>query len=145
MDTQPLSEEILNDQALEKFKPPPPSKFDGMRDPRVPVLTINNQMAIIGSCDSLKYKLTVHTLTEASLRWYMELPKHLVTSYQDLVKKLTYQFWTIKHMKVSKISLFNVRYGEGEILASTYPDSARRQSRSPTPTRKCLLRRFRMN
>lgn len=56
------------------------------------------------------------TLKEAVLRWYMSLPKHYVTSYQDLTKKLIHQFSANKHHKVSTTSLFNVRQGQEETL-----------------------------
>lgn len=75
------------------------------------VLMIKNQMTIICVDDSLKCKLMMDTLNEAALCWYMGLPKHFVTSYQDLAKKIIHQFSASKHRKVSMTSLFNVPTG----------------------------------
>lgn len=77
--------------------PPQLLSFNSKHDPQEHILTVNTQMEIVGASESLKCKCLVGTLKEASLRWYMGLPKHLVTSYQDLAKKLICQFFASKH------------------------------------------------
>lgn len=51
-----------------------------------------------------------------SMRWYICLPQLLVTSYQDLVKKLVHQFSTRRHKEMSTIILINIRHGPLESL-----------------------------
>lgn len=108
MDSQPLAELIWNDQVPENFKPLPLASFDGKSDPQEHIITINKQMAIMGASYSLKCKLMVGTFKGGALRWYMSLPRYLIASYEDLIKKMIQHFSGRKHIKVSTTSLFNV-------------------------------------
>lgn len=65
--------------------------------PHEHILAINIQMKIIGIHDSLKWKFFSETLKEATLRWYMNLPRFSMTSYKDLPSKLIYQLSASKH------------------------------------------------
>lgn len=101
LDPQPLSEVIWSDQVLENFKPPPLSSFDGKSDPRVHIISINNQMAIVGASDSLKCKLMMRMFKDVALCWYMSLPRLSITGYQDLTRKMVQHFSANKHRKVT--------------------------------------------
>jgi len=86
---QPLSTEIWNAPVPDNFKPPHLSTFDGRGDPMEHVTTFNNCMAVIGAADSLKCKLLAGTFTDAALRWYINLPRFSIVSYQDMIQKLS--------------------------------------------------------
>jgi len=73
-------------------------------------------MAIVGAADSLKCKLRAGTLREAALSWYMNLPHFSISEYQDMMRKLIYQFSAYRHRKVSSTCLFNVCRGQNETL-----------------------------
>ena len=108
LEPQPLSQVIWDNQVLENFKLLSLTSFDGKTDPLEHIISINNQMAIIGPSDSLKCKLVVGTFKDMALRWYMSLPRLVVVIYQELTKKLVQHFSTNKHQKVSTTTLFNV-------------------------------------
>jgi hypothetical protein len=80
------------------------------------VTAFNTRMAVVGAPDSLKCKLLAGTLSDAALRWYMNLPQFSVLSYQDMTRKLIQQFSPSRHQKVPATSLFNVRQGHSESL-----------------------------
>lgn len=113
---QPLSAEIWDAPVPENFKPPHLSVFDGKSDPMEHITTFNTRMAVVGAPDSLKCKLLTGTFSDAALRWYMNLPRFSILSYQDMTRKLTQQFSASRHRKVSATSLFNVRQGHNESL-----------------------------
>lgn len=113
---QPLSVEIWAAPVPENFKPPHLSTFDGKSDPMEHVTAFNTCMAVVGAPDSLKCKLLADTLSEAALRWYMNLPRFSILSYQDMTRKLIQQFSASRHRKVLATSLFNVRQGQNESL-----------------------------
>ena len=113
---QPLSTEIWDAPVPEGFKPPHLSTFDGKNDPMEHVTAFNTRMAVVGAPDSLKCKLLAGTFTNAALRWYMNLPRFSILSYQDMTRKLTQQFSVSRHRKVPATSLFNVRQGHNESL-----------------------------
>jgi hypothetical protein len=113
---QPLSDEIWNAPVPENFKPPHLSSFDGKSDHMEHIMTFNTCMAVIGAADSLKCKLLAGTLTDAALRWYMNLPRFSIMGYQDKTRKLIQQFSASRHKKVPATSLFNVRQGQNESL-----------------------------
>jgi len=71
---QPLSSEIRNAPVPENFKPPHLSSFDVKSDLMEHSATLNTRMAVVGVADSLKCKLLAGTLTDATLRLYMNLP-----------------------------------------------------------------------
>lgn len=66
MDSQPLSKSIWDDRALENFKPPSLVSFNGKIDPREHIISIDNQIEIVGAFDSLKYKNIVDTKEEVA-------------------------------------------------------------------------------
>lgn len=74
------------------FKPYLLAKFDWCNNPYEHVVSINMQMEIIRAFGFLKCKLIYGTFKDASLRWYMGVPRLSVTSYQNLVKRLFHQF-----------------------------------------------------
>jgi hypothetical protein len=113
---QPLSAEIWDAPVPENFKPPHLSVFDGKSDPMEHITAFNTRMAVVGAPDSLKCKLLAGTFSDAALRWYMNLPRFSILSYQDMTRKLTQQFSASRHRKVSATSLFNVRQGHNESL-----------------------------
>jgi hypothetical protein len=113
---QPLSTEIWDAPVPEGFKPPHLSAFDGKSDPMEHVTAFNACMAVVRAPDSLKCKLLAGTFTDAALRWYMNLPRFSIFSYQDMTRKLIQQFSASRHRKVPAISLFNVRQGHNESL-----------------------------
>jgi len=80
------------------------------------VTTFNNHMVVVGAADSLKCKLLDGTFTNATLRWYISLPRFSIISYHDMIRKLSQQFSASRHRKVSSNSLFNVRQGHSESL-----------------------------
>lgn len=65
------------------FKHPYLAKYDGRIDPYEHVASNKMEIAIIGEPNSLKCKLLSGTLWEATLRWYMGLPRASINSYQD--------------------------------------------------------------
>lgn len=65
-------------------------------------------MDIIRFPDSLKRKLLSNIFRDAHFRWYMGLPRLLVTSYQDLVKKLVNQFAANRNGRLTTTRLFNI-------------------------------------
>lgn len=73
-------------------------------------------MAIIGAPDSLKCKLLSGTFREATLRWYMGLPRATINNYQELVRKLVHQFNASLHQKMSITIMFNICQGPLESL-----------------------------
>jgi hypothetical protein len=73
-------------------------------------------MVVVSAVDSLKCKLLAGTLTDAALRWYMNLPRFSIVSYQDMTRKLIQQFSASPHRKVPATSLFNVRQEQTESL-----------------------------
>lgn len=46
----------------------------------------------------------------------MDLPQLLIINYQDLVKKIIYQFASNRHKKMVSTSLFNIHQGPFECL-----------------------------
>lgn len=56
------------------------------------------------------------TFNDVALYWYMSLPKLLVTSYQDLKRKMVEHFSTSTHKMVTTTSLFNGCQGPSESL-----------------------------
>jgi hypothetical protein len=104
---QPLFAEIWDAPVPEHFKPPHLSVFDGKSDPMEHVTTFNTCMAIVGAPDSLKCKLLAGTFSDEALRWYMNLPRFSILSYQDMTRKLVQQFSASRHRKVPVTSLFN--------------------------------------
>jgi len=73
-------------------------------------------MAVVGAADSLKCKLLAGTLADATLRWYMNLLRFSIVSYQDMTRKLIQQFSASRHKKVPATNFFNVRQGHNESL-----------------------------
>lgn len=78
---QTLSAEIWGAPVPENFKPPHLSSFDEKSDPMEHVTTFNTRMAVAEEPDSLKCKLMAGTLSDAALRWYMNLPRFSIVSY----------------------------------------------------------------
>lgn len=113
---QPSSAEIWGAPVPENFKPPHLSVFDGKSDPMEHITTFNTSMAVVGAPDSLKSKLLAGTLSDAALRWYMNLPRFSILNYQDMTRKLIQQFSASRHRKVPATTLFNVRQGHNESL-----------------------------
>jgi len=113
---QALSTEIWVAFVPENFKPPHLSSFDGKSDPIEHVTTFNSRMPVVGAADSLKCKLLARTLTDATLRLYMNLPPFSIQSYQDMMRKLIQQFSASRHRKLLATNLFNVRQGYNESL-----------------------------
>lgn len=66
LDPQPFLEVIWGDQVLEDFKPPYLSSFDGKSNLREHIISINNQMEIVGDSDFLNASL----LRECSKMWH---------------------------------------------------------------------------
>jgi len=105
-----------NAPVLDNFKPPHLSTFDGRGDPMEHVTTFNTRMVVVGAANSLKCKLLARTFTDVALRWYINLPRFSIVSYQDMVRNLSQQFSVSRHRKVSSNNLFNVRQGQNESL-----------------------------
>jgi len=80
------------------------------------VTAFNNRVAVVGAADYLKCKLLAATFTDDALRWYINFPRFSIVSYHDMIRKLSQQFSTSRHRKVSSNSLFNVRQGQSESL-----------------------------
>lgn len=55
-------------------------------------------------------------LKDSALHWYMRLLRFLVTSYQDLCRRMIHHFSANKYIKMSTTSLFNVLQGHSESL-----------------------------
>lgn len=108
LEAQPVSQEILEDAVPEKFQAPSFATYDEKTDPHEHIITINNQMAVLGPTESLKCKFMGRTIKDVALRWYMSLPWKSITSYQDLIKKLVQHFSVIRHRKVSTTTLFTL-------------------------------------
>jgi len=113
---QPLSTEIWNTPVPDNFKLPHLSTFNGRGDPMEHVTAFDTRMAVVGATDSLKCKHLAGTFTDAALRWYINLARFSIVSYQDMIRKLSQQFSASRHRKVSSNSLFNVRQGQSESL-----------------------------
>lgn len=64
---------IWDDQVPENFKSTPLPSFDGKSDPQEHIISLNNQMSIVGAFNSLKCKLMMGTFKDVALRWYMSL------------------------------------------------------------------------
>jgi hypothetical protein len=118
LEPQPLSAEIWNAPVPEGFESPSRSSFDGKGDPVEHITSFNTYLAVIMAPDSLKCKLLVGTLSDATLRWYMNQTRFFVISYQDITRKLIHQFSVSRHRMVSTTSLFNVRQESNESLGS---------------------------
>lgn len=73
-------------------------------------------MAIIEASISLKCKLLSGTFMEVSLRWYMSLPRTLINSYKELVRKLIHQFSASCLRKISTTNLLNILQGASKSL-----------------------------
>ena len=67
LEPQALSQAIWDDQVPEGFKSPSLTTYDGKTDPQEHVIAVNNQMAIIGTTDSLKCKLMADTFNDVAL------------------------------------------------------------------------------
>jgi len=108
----------MDDPALSRFpknfKAPSLSSYDGKSDPVEHITVFNTRMAVVGAADSLKCKLLAGTLCDASMWWYMNLPRFSIVGYQDMTRKLIQQFSTSRHHKVSSTSLFKIRQKENE-------------------------------
>jgi hypothetical protein len=115
-DSQPLSQALWDAKVLENFKTPNLPTFDGKSDPSEHLMAVGTQTAIIGAADHLKCKLLSGTLKEATLRWYMNLPKHFIESRLDFQRKFVQQFSGSKHIKVTATSLFATRQNHAETL-----------------------------
>jgi hypothetical protein len=79
-------------------------------------MAVGTQTAIIGAADHLKCKLLSGTLKEATLRWYMNLPKNSIESWTNFQHKFIQQFSGSKHIKVTATSLFTTRQNHAETL-----------------------------
>lgn len=55
LDFKPILEEIGDDQVPENFKPPLFPSFDGKNDPQEHIISIKNQMTIIGTSLSVQF------------------------------------------------------------------------------------------
>lgn len=73
-------------------------------------------MTVIRMFDSLKCKLLFGTSRDATLRWYMGIPRASLVNYMDMVKKLVHQFSTNRHKKTSTTNIFNIWQGPSKIL-----------------------------
>lgn len=89
---QNLLDEISNAIVPENFKLSSLVKFEGKSDPRKHIASINTQMVIIGTSDSLNFKILYNTFNEAALRWLTNLFILSITSYQYLSRKQIHQF-----------------------------------------------------
>lgn len=134
LDPQPLSNEIWETLVSQSFKPPSLANFDEHNDPYEHMASINTQMIIIRAPDFLKCKLLVDTFIEATLRWYMGLPRLSDTIYQDLVEKLVHPFAITEHQKLTTTSLFNVRHGPSVIEGVSRLLQRRNHQGSPSKT-----------
>ena len=67
LDPYPFSYEIWEAYVPKGFKPTSLAKFDGHSDPYEHVASINTQMVIMGTHDSLKRKFLFGTFRDASL------------------------------------------------------------------------------
>lgn len=93
---------------LENFKSPSLAKFDWHKNPQDHVASNNTHMEIIGALDSLRGNIISHIFKDVSLKWHMNLPRLLVTSYRELVKKLVHQIEENSQRKMSTTSLFSI-------------------------------------
>lgn len=116
LNLSPLSHEIWGEFVPEGFKPPCLPKFDGHIDPYIHATSINTQMAIIGGSYSLKYKLLSSNFINVALRWYTDLPRAFMKSYQELVRNPVHQFAASRDRKMSTTSKFNILQGQSELL-----------------------------
>lgn len=64
--------------------------FDGCNNPYEHVASINMQIDIIGTPDSLKGKMLPGTFKDASLRWYIGLPCASINNYQELERNFVH-------------------------------------------------------
>ncbi|GAU24562.1 hypothetical protein TSUD_149030 [Trifolium subterraneum] len=74
------------------------------------------QTTIIGAEDHLRCKLLSSTFKDAALRWYMNLPRHSISSCADFHKKSVHQFAGTKHVQVTATSLLSIRQNGPESL-----------------------------
>ncbi|KAK2355274.1 hypothetical protein QL285_092698 [Trifolium repens] len=91
-DSQPLAQALWDARVPENFKTPHLPTFDGKTDPTEHLMAVGTQIAIIGAAEHLKCKLLSGTLKEASLRWYMNLPKNSIETWFDFQRKFIQQF-----------------------------------------------------
>ncbi|WJX67582.1 hypothetical protein P8452_52038 [Trifolium repens] len=99
-DSQPLAQIRWDARVPENFKTPHLPAFDGKTDPLEHPMAVGTQTAIIGATDHLKCKLLSGTLKEATLRWYINLPKNSIEIWTDFQHKFIQQFSGSKHIKV---------------------------------------------
>ncbi|GAU41233.1 hypothetical protein TSUD_280320, partial [Trifolium subterraneum] len=115
-ESQPLIQALWEAQVPANFKIPQLPTFDGKSDPLEHIMAVGTQTAIIGAEDHLRCKLLSSTFKDAALRWYMNLPRHSISSCADFHKKFVHQFAGTKHVQVTATSLFSIRQNGPESL-----------------------------
>lgn len=108
---EPLSAESWDVHVPYNFNSHSLVMFDDKSDPQEHIITVNTQMTIIWAINSLKCKLIAGRTKEATLIWYMSLPRLYITNYRDMMRKIIHQFSTSKHRKVFITSVFNILQG----------------------------------
>ena len=81
LDPQSLSNKIWETQVPENFNPSLFAKFNGCNDPYEHVASIITQMAIIRVPNSSESRLLPDRFMDATMRWYMGLPRASNTNY----------------------------------------------------------------
>jgi hypothetical protein len=76
--SQPLAQNLWDARVPDNFRTPHLPDFDGKTDPTEHLMAVGTKTAIIGATDHLKCKLLSGTLKDATLRWYMNLPKNSI-------------------------------------------------------------------
>lgn len=80
------------------------------------ITSINTQMTIIRTLDSLKWNFLLGTPMYATLRWYMYISRAFIANYEELEKELVHQFTTNRHRKMSSTIRYNIRQSPLKLL-----------------------------
>ena len=77
-----------------KFKLPQLDQYDGTGDPITHISSFYTKMMLQNINDGILCLVFLSTLTKIAQRWFYQLPKSFVSSFDDLAEKFRTQFIT---------------------------------------------------
>ncbi|PNX76427.1 gag-pol polyprotein [Trifolium pratense] len=120
----------------------PSPSFDGKTDPLEHLMVVGTQTAIINALEHLKCKLLTGTFKDASLLWYMNLPKNSIESHADFHNKFIHQFVGSRHVKVTSTSLFSIRQNHAESLRDYFARFSEATIKVSNPNQEMFVAAF---
>ena len=92
--TLPFVSRLLETEIPKKFKMPQLSMFDGTGDPVIRICSFRTKMMLQNINDEILCRVFLSTLTDIAQRWFHQLSKNSVSSFNELMEQFRARFVT---------------------------------------------------